>query len=166
MAALAMPFMTLAPAWMLVNALAFAIEGRGIDAAFNRAFLAAFLLLEIPVALAFALRVSHLRRVQEERDGVDVSAADRTTGGPQLGKELDLATGGGRIATVVRDDIDDDEGREHLDADTRLLLLHGYHVQSVVREGGPSVAGLVLTLIGHSELTGDERVHVIATFGR
>ena len=167
MAALVMPFATLAPAWMVPTALVFATEGTGLDSDFNGAFIMAFLFLEIPIAVAFSLRVSRLRSIQEEQAGVDVRDTDRTNGGPQLGKELDLATGGGRIATVVRNYIDDEEGREHLEADTRVLLLHGYHVQSVVREGGPTMGGLVLTLIGHSELTGNEPPPtIVATFGR
>ena len=118
-----------------------------------------YLLYEIPLAIAF--RITFDRRDETPmRLASDPEASARK-------RELDLATDHGRATTVVREYPVDDEGRGHLEADTKALEARGYDRVSVEHLGpGAAEVGfaVVMSLAGAAGSTQDDKV--VATFRR
>ena len=96
-----------------------------------------------------------------------VRVATVAPGPPPLEPELKAATKGGRAITVVRNYVDDQEGRAHLEADKVALIAYGYDLVAV--ESRPAWRRLVRLTLGillweaNSDLGA---ARVIATFQR
>lgn len=89
-------------------------------------------------------------------DDPESSAVDR---------ELDLATDHRRSTTVIREYLADDEGRAHLEADTKALEARGYDSVSVAHVGSAAAAAAVtaVALLTNS-VDAAQQPKIVATF--
>jgi hypothetical protein len=115
------------------------------------------LLFDIPLAVAF--------RYASGRRNEMLMGLARDHHASALDRELDFATDFGRAPTVVREYIADDEGRGHLEADTKALQARGYDRVSVASVGSAAAAAVVdaVALLTNT-ISGSQQPKIVATF--
>ena len=117
----------------------------------------ALLLFDLPLAVAF--------RLSRHRLGEHGFAAVVTLAPSAQDRELELATDFGRATTVVREYVSDDEGRRHLEVDTKALEARGYGRVSVegTRLSGADVA-VAAVIVTAVDFGPNLEAKIIATF--
>jgi hypothetical protein len=125
----------------------------------------ALFLFDIPMAVAFGIRASRSARRSEVLFAPSGTIRDEDGQNHEWDLELDRATNHGRAATVVREYLEDEEGKAHLEVDAKGIEARGYESVSIehIRPGLAQV-GLEL-LIGIAGIpAGDSEAKIVATF--